>query len=92
MRIETERMRAEAEARLAAVNEKLEESREQFIATVDPVGTAKNKMLSKQETLIELLYDEQSATDEMKELVTEIAECKSIIEKKRLGGNFLWEH
>ncbi|SCZ81056.1 putative ABC transporter permease [Pseudobutyrivibrio xylanivorans] len=92
VRIETERLRAEAEVRLSEMNERLAESREQFAATVDPVGTAKNKMISKQESLIELLYDEESATDEMKGLVEEIAECKSIIEKRRIGGNFLWEH
>lgn len=92
VRIETERLRAEAELRLNEMNERLAESREQFAATVDPVGTAKNKMISKQESLIELLYDEESATDEMKGLVEEIAECKSIIEKRRIGGNFLWEH
>ncbi len=91
VRLETERLRAEAEARLSEMNERFEESKEQFIATVDPVGTAKNKMLSKQEMLIDLLYDEKTATDEMKKLVTEIAECKSIIDKKRFGGNFLWE-
>lgn len=90
--VETERMRAEAEARLAKMNERFEESKEQFIATVDPVGAAKNRMLSRQEALIGLLYNEQSATDEMKSLVNEIEECKSIIEKKRLGGNSLWEH
>ncbi|MDC7280165.1 hypothetical protein NXH64_11745 [Butyrivibrio fibrisolvens] len=92
VRIETERLRAEAEVRLSEMNERLAESREQFAATVDPVGTAKNKMISKQESLIELLYDEESATEEMKGLVEEIAECKSIIEKRRIGGNFLWEH
>lgn len=92
VRIEIERMRAEAEESLAQMNEKFEEGKEQFAAAVDPVGTAKNRMISKQEALIELLYDERTATDEMKELAGEIAECKSIISKKRLRGNFLWEH
>ncbi len=90
VRIETERLRTEAESRLSAMNEKWAESKEQFVATVDPVGTAKNKMLSKQEKLIELLYDEQTATDEMKTLVDEISQCKSIINKKRFVNNFLW--
>jgi uncharacterized membrane protein len=85
VRLETERMRAEAEARLAVMNEKWAENKEQLAAAVDPVGTAKNRMLSKQDTLIQLLYDEKTATDEMKELVEEIANCKSIIEKKRFG-------
>lgn len=84
VRLETERLRAEAEARLSEMNEKWEESKEQFVATVDPIGTAKNKMLSKQEALIRLLYNEQTATDEMKVLVSEIAECKTVIDKKRL--------
>ena len=84
VRIETERLRAEAEARLSEMNEKWEESKEQFVATVDPVGTAKNKMLSKQDALIQLLYNEQTATEEMRVLVNEIAECKTIIDKRRL--------
>jgi uncharacterized membrane protein len=86
VRIETERLRAEAEARISEMNEKLVESREQFVATVDPVGTAKNKMITKQDMLISLLYNEQTATDEMKALVDEIDQCKTIIEKKRLGA------
>ena len=91
VRLETERLRAEAEARLSEMNERLAESREQLAATVDPVGTAKNKMLSKQEDLIQLLYNEETATDDMKELVEEIAQYKATIDKGRLGG-LLWEH
>lgn len=86
VRLETERLRAEAEARLAEMNEKWEENKEYLAAAVDPVGTAKNKMITKQDTLIQLLYDEQNATDEMKALIEEIAQCKSIIEKKRFYG------
>ncbi len=83
VRLETERMRAEAEARLAEMNERWNENKEYLAAAVDPVGTAKNRMISKQDTLIQLLYNEQTATDEMRELVDEIAHYKSIIEKKR---------
>ena len=92
VRIETERLRAEAETRLNLVNERLEVNREQFIAAVDPVGTAKNKIITKQDLLINLLYDEDKATDEMKVLVNEIAECRKVIDQRRYGGGFQWGH
>lgn len=83
VRIETERLRIEAEGRLSAMNERIAEGKEQLASVVDPVGTAKNRMLQKQDNLIKLLYNEQTATDEMKTLAKEIEECKAVIEKKR---------
>lgn len=92
VRMETELLRAEAEARISEMNEKWEESKGQFVATLDPVGTAKTRLIAKQEELIQILYDEQSATEEMRAIVDEIAECKEIVDKKRLGYTFLREH
>lgn len=83
VRIETERLRMEAEGRLSAFNERLAEDKEQLASVVDPVGTAKNKMLARQDALIHLLYDEAQATDEMKTLAKEIQECKEVIERKK---------
>ena len=88
VRLETERLRAEAEARINEMNEKWAENKEQLVAAVDPIGTAKNRMISKQDMLIQLLYDEETATDEMKSLVEEIAQYRSVVEKKRIVGNF----
>ena len=82
LREETERLRLEAETRMAEMNEKWEEGMEQFASAIDPVGTAKNKIISKQDALIALLYDEQTATDEMKNLVDEIEEYRATIEKR----------
>ena len=83
VRIETERLRMEAEGRLSAINERLAEGKEQLASVVDPVGTAKNKMLARQDELIHLLYDEAKATDEMKTLAKEIQECREVIERKK---------
>lgn len=83
VRIETERLRIEAEGRLSAMNERIAEGKEQLASVVDPVGTAKNKMLARQDALIHLLYDEAQATDEMKTLAKEIQECKEVIERKK---------
>lgn len=92
VRIETERLRTEAENRLNHMNEKIEANKEQFIAAVDPIGTAKNKIIYKQDLLINLLYDESTASEEMKALVNEIAECREIIDQRKFGGGFQWGH
>ena len=81
---ETERLRAEAESRLNEMNKRLEESREQLAEAFDPVGNAKNKMLIEQDKLIRLLYDEQTASAEMKKIAEEIAQYKAILEKKKV--------
>ncbi len=82
VRLETERMRAEAESRLNDMNEMWEKSKEQFVAAIDPVGTAKNKIINKQDLLIQLLYDEGNASPEARELVEEIAKYRAVIDKK----------
>ena len=72
IRAETEKLRREAEARRDAVNQKLEQGREQLAATLEPAGSIRNTLLRDQQALIDLLYDELSATDEMRALKGDI--------------------
>ena len=62
---ETERVRREAEQRLT-------EQRNQLISSVEPTALVKNEMIEQQQKLIDLLYDEKAATEEMKSLRQEI--------------------
>lgn len=72
VKAETEKLRQEAERRLNAMNQRLDQSREQLAATLQPTGNIRNSLIEKQEALIELLYDENTATEEMKALKQEI--------------------
>ncbi len=65
IRAETERLRREAEARI-------ESRREQLAASLEPTGSIKNTVIDRQQELIGLLYDETSATDQMKRLKRDI--------------------
>ena len=76
IRAETEKLRREAEARRDAVSQRLDQGREQLAATLEPPASLRNVLLRNQQALIELLYDEQSATDEMKALKDEIDQSR----------------
>ena len=72
IRLESERLRREAERRAADVGQRLEEGREQIAARLEPTAMLKSGLIEKQTELIGLLYDEGSATDEMRTLKREI--------------------
>lgn len=61
IRAETERLRREAEQR-----------REQLASALEPTGLIKNDLIEKQEALLNLLYDENTASADMKALKKEI--------------------
>lgn len=61
IRAETERLRREAEQR-----------REQLSSALEPTGLIKNDLIEKQEALLNLLYDENTASADMKALKKEI--------------------
>ena len=63
-----QKLHREAEARREAVSQKLEQSREQLAASLETSGNIRNSLVRDQQALIDLLYDEQSATDEMRTL------------------------
>jgi len=81
IRLETERARKQAEQWMEEYNQWMVEKKKQFMETIDPIGTEKNKMIANQEKLIALLYDENSATEEEQTLMNEILYSRSKIEK-----------
>ena len=73
VKAETERLRREAEQRLA-------ESREAVADRLEPATLIKSEIIGKQDVLYALLYDEETASEEMKALKADIDR-----EKQRLG-------
>ncbi|MBR6207824.1 MAG: putative ABC transporter permease [Oscillospiraceae bacterium] len=76
IKAETERLRLEAEQRAAKVRHEVE-------ATLEPTALVKNTIIEKQEALIDLLYREDTASDEMKALKREVDEKKAVLQKRR---------
>ena len=72
IRAETERLRREVEERRNAMGQRIEQGREQLVATLEPTGSIRGSLLRDQQALIDLLYDEQTATDAMKALKGDI--------------------
>ena len=80
VKAEAERVRAEAERRLDAQAEKV-------AASLEPVHRIRAELIGKQDALIGMLYDENSASDEMKRLKSEIDR-----QKKRLENHAFVRH
>jgi hypothetical protein len=72
IRAESERLRREAEARRDSVSQRLEQSREQLAATLETTGSIRGALVRDQQALIDMMYDERTATDAMKILKGEI--------------------
>ena len=77
VKAETERLRREAEQRL-------EEGREAVADRLEPATLIKSGIIGKQDALIGLLYDEQTASEEIKALKADIDR-----EMKRLNDRSL---
>ena len=75
VKAEAERMRQEAEKRFEAQKEKV-------AASLEPVHMIRAELIGTQDQLIALLYDEQSASDEMKRLKAEIDRQKGRLENR----------
>lgn len=75
IKAETEVFRMQMEESFNEISSQIEESTSQLKETLEPVGVTKNIIIEKQAQLIDLLYDEAYASDEMKEI-------KSLIDKK----------
>ena len=73
VKAEAERIHKEAEERLNAQAEKV-------AASLEPVHLIRAELIGKQDELISMLYDELSASDEMKKLKAEIDRQKSRLE------------
>lgn len=80
VKAEAERMRHEAEKRLDAQAEKV-------AASLEPAFRIRAELIGKQDALIAMLYDEQSANDEMKALKAEIDRQKTRLETRGFVRN-----
>ena len=76
IRVETERLRKEAELRVAQMRQDVAEN-------LEPTVSVKNAIIEKQGALIELLYQEEAATPEMKALMAELDAKKAVLQKRR---------
>ena len=76
IKAETERLRLEAELRVAEVKHEVE-------VNLEPTAMVKNTIIEKQEALIGLLYKEDTASDEMKALKREVEEKQAVLQKRR---------
>ena len=76
IKAETERLRLEAELRVAEVKHEVE-------VNLKPTAMVKNTIIEKQEALIDLLYREDTASDEMKALKHEVEEKQAVLQKRR---------
>ena len=74
---ETEKLRKEAEKRVSALNDRIDEKKTKIAEAIDPSISVKNKIIKSQNELIDLLYDENTATDHEKELKAEIEKNKN---------------
>ena len=76
IKAETERLRLEAARRAA-------EMREELAVNLEPTAKVKNTIIEKQQALIALLYQEDTASDEMKTLKREVEEKQALLQKRR---------
>ena len=76
IRVETERLRAEAEQRVAGMKQELG-------TNLEPTILLKNDIMEKQDEIIRQLYNEDSASKETKALMRELEGKKAILQKRR---------
>ena len=84
IREETERMRREAEQRLDAVGQRLEHGREQLAASLEPSASIRASLVQRQAELIDMIYDDSVATDEMRALKRDIDDKRRRLDSRRL--------
>ena len=78
VKAETERLRRVAEQRV-------EERRELVTNRLEPTTLIKSEIIDRQDTLIRMLYDEQTASEEMKTLKADIDRDKKRLEERPLS-------
>ena len=76
IRAETEKLRQEAEARVATM-------RQELAGNLEPTASIKNTILEKQDALIGLIYREETASLEMKNLKRDIESKKAVLQRRR---------
>ena len=76
IRAETERLRQEAEEYVAQMRQEVAEN-------LEPTRSVKNEIIEKQSALIDLLYREEDADPEIRELKQEIELKKGVLQRRR---------
>ena len=76
IRAETEKLRQDAETRAALMRQELAEN-------LEPTASIKNTIIEKQDALIDLLYREETASLEMKDLRRDIEAKKAMLRRRR---------
>ena len=76
VKAETERLRLEAEHNIAEVKREVE-------VNLEPTIMVKNAIIEKQQALIDLLYQEDSASNEIRTLKRETEEKQAVLQKRR---------
>ena len=76
IRAETERLRQEAEEHVAQMRQEVSEN-------LEPTRSVKNEIIEKQIALIDLLYREEDADPEIRELKQEIELKKGVLQRRR---------
>ena len=76
IRAETERLRQEAEEHVAQMRQEVAEN-------LEPTRSVKNEIIEKQDALIRLLYREEDASPEIRELKQEVESKKAVLQKRR---------
>ena len=74
--VETERLRQEAEEHVAQMRQEVAEN-------LEPTRNVKNEIIEKQDALIGLLYREEDASPEIRELKREVESKKAVLQKRR---------
>ncbi len=83
IREESERLRKEAEQHIDELHARLSEEKQELAESVEPVFSIKNTILTQQDELIGLLYDEKTASEDARRLKTAIDENKERIRRRR---------
>ncbi|MDO5328151.1 MAG: hypothetical protein Q4G00_15780 [Clostridia bacterium] len=75
IRLETERLRQEAE-------EHVDQMRQEVAENLEPTRSVKNEIIEKQDALIGMLYREEDASPEIRELKQEVESKKAVLQKR----------
>ena len=77
IQVEMERLRQEAEERVVQMRQEVAEN-------LEPTRSVKNEIIEKQDALIGMIYREETASPEMKNLKRDIESKKAVLQKRRL--------
>ena len=72
IRKETERLKQNVEARLEEIGTQIDQKKTEIAYNIETSGSIKNRILEKQSSLIDILYDENKAPEDAKKLKKEI--------------------